>query len=155
MDSVQSRAVSAAPSPRQSARQCARLAAALGVERHTLARVLAGAQHNLSQLRALTLADLRVLGVSLRDAERIFYLVQWERLQAHLERYGTLPQEDLRPLLETLTPIFDRHFSRSVCLNETLLSLYRAEFGTYQAVRSSPPTASPTRRFLHWLGFYL
>ena len=152
---TQYRALSAAPSPRQRARRCARLAAALGVRRRTLAQVLAGAQHNLYHLRSMTLTDLRALGVSLRDAERIFYLVQWERLQAHLERYGTLPQEDLGPLLTTLTPIFDRHFSRSVRLNETLLSLYRAEFGTYQAVRSSPPPASAVRRFLHWLDFYL
>ena len=155
MDSVQSRAVSAAPSARQSVRQCARLAAALGVERRMLAQVLAGAQHNLHHLRTMTLADLGALNVTLRDAERIFYLVQWERLQAHLEQCETLPQEDLGPLLETLTPIFDRHFSRNIRLNETLLALYRTEFGTRKAVRPSPLPSSPTRRFLHWLSFYL
>ena len=134
-------------------RQRSRLAAALGVERRTLADVLAEAQYNLHKLRSLTLTDLQVL-LSARDAERVFYLVQWERLQAHLELYGALPDEgELGPLLTTLTPIFERHFNRNTRLNETLLALYRAELsGRDEDVCLTLTPPSPTRRFLGWLG---
>jgi hypothetical protein len=80
-----------------------RLAGALGVERRALATVLGRAQNNLRKLRALTLPELLALGLRLRDAERIFYLVQWEQLQAHLARRGELPESaELTPLLATL-----------------------------------------------------
>ena len=137
--------VNAAPQERKRSR----LAAALGVERRTLADVLAEAQHNLYTLRAMTLTDLQRL-VSVSDAERVFYLVQWEYLQAHLELYGTLPDKsELEPLLATLTPIFERHFSRSTRLNETLLALYRAELSARNedtCLSLTPPSLA--RQFL-------
>ena len=112
-------------------RRCApRLARALGVERRALEHALNRARHDLTALRNLTLTDLYAPALRTGDAERIFYLVQWERLQAHLETHGELPEPDvLTPLLDTLTPIFERHFSRTARLNETLLGLYRAELG--------------------------
>ncbi len=133
-----------------------RLAAALGVKRRTLEAILERVQHDLGQLRDLTLSELKLL-VNVADAERIFYLVQWERLQAHLEHYGTLPQDELWPLLETLVPIFERHFNpegrgRSR-LNEELIALYRAEFCGLEGemcLNLTPP--SPVRKFLRWLG---
>ncbi len=137
-----------------------RLAAALGLERNTLETILTGVQHDLQHdlqtLRRLTLDDLLALGVRVNDAERLFYLVQWERLQAHLEHRGVLPEtSELGPLLETLTPIFERHFSRNARLNDTLITLYRTEFsqpdeGEDLCLNLTPP--SPTRRFLGWLG---
>lgn len=108
-----------------------RLARALGVERRSLEYALDRARydrahHHLEALRKLTLAELSAPPLRPGDAERIFYLVQWERLQAHLETYGELPEPaELTPLLEALTPIFERHFSRSARLNETLLGLYQ------------------------------
>ena len=133
-----------------------RLAAALGVERRTLEAILERVQHDLGKLRDLTLAELKLL-VNVADAERIFYLVQWERLQAHLELYGTLPQDELWPLLETLVPIFERHFNpkpyRQSRLNEKLVALYRAEFRGLDGemcLNLTPP--SPARKFLQWLG---
>ena len=149
--------VNRAPAPQSQQRQYPRLAAALGVERRTLADVFEQVQHNLSKLRNLTLAELKLL-VNVSDAERIFYLVQWERLQGHLELYGTLPEEDLWPLLETLAPIFERHFNPSFYhrsrLNDTLIALYRAEFFGLDGdvcLNLTPP--SPTQRVLAWLGF--
>ncbi len=140
--------VNAAPQERKRSR----LAAALGVERRTLADVLAQAQYNLDKLRSLTLTDLQLL-LSVRDAERVFYLVQWEYLQAHLELYGTLPQADLEPLLKTLTPIFERHFSGNTRLNETLLALYRAELtGRSEDVCLNLTSPSSAHRLLRWLG---
>ena len=131
-----------------------RLACALGVERRSLATVLGRAQNNLHRLRALTLPELLALGLRSGDAERIFYLVQWERLQAHLERRGELPgSAELTPLLATLNPIFERHFSRGSRLNETLVALYRAELSGRDAepcLSLVPP--SPTKRLLRWLG---
>jgi len=132
-----------------------RLAGALGVERRALATVFGRAQHNLHRLRALTLPELLALGLRLGDAERIFYLVQWERLQAHLERRGELPESaELAPLLEALNPIFERHFRRGSRLNETLVALYRAELSgrdSDSCLTLAPP--SPAKRFLTWLGF--
>ena len=132
-------------------RKRSRLAAALGVERRTLGEVLAQAHYNLPKLRTLSLADLQKL-VSPADAERIFYLVQWERLQAHLEHYGTLPEENLEPLLKTLTPIFERHFSPRLYhrsrLNETLLALYRAELSGCDEDVCLTLTPAPAQRFL-------
>ncbi len=132
----------------------AKLAAALGVERRGLETVLGVTRGDLHDLRALGLADLAAL-TTRRDAERIFYLVQWERLQLFLEAHGELPERtELEPLLAALTPIFERHFSRGERLNETLLALYRAALSgrggsTYLTLR--PP--SPARRLLTWLGF--
>lgn len=117
----------AQPRPRSDA---PRLARALGVERRALGHALNRAHHDLTALRNLTLTDLSAPPLRTGDAERIFYLVQWERLQAYLETHGELPKPaELTPLLDTLTPIFERHFSRTARLNETLLSLYRAELG--------------------------
>lgn len=133
-----------------------RLAAALGVKRRTLEDVLERVQHDLGKLRDLTLSELKLL-VNVADAERIFYLVQWERLQAHLELYGTLPQDELWPLLETLVPIFERHFNPTYGrsrLNEALIALYRAEFCGLEGevcLNLKPP--SPVDQFLRWLGF--
>lgn len=131
-----------------------RLAGVLGVERRSLATVLKRAQNNLHRLRALTLPELLVLGLRPRDAERIFYLVQWERLQAYLERRGELPESaELAPLLEALNPIFERHFSRGSRLNETLIALYRAELtgGDSSGLTLVPPSSA--KCFLTWLGF--
>ncbi len=151
MDSVQQWTVDTAPPQRKRSR----LAAALGVERRTLEPVLVRAQYDVRKLRTLTLTELRGF-VNLADAERIFYLVQWERLQAHLELYGALPEEDLGPLLQTLTPIFERHFSGArdrSRLNETLVALYRAEFsGRHENLCLNLTPPSPARRFLGWLG---
>lgn len=131
-----------------------RLARALGVRRRALSAVLGKAQHNLHSLRKLTLTDLLALGVGARDAERIFYLVQWEGLQAHLELHGELPDKlELTPLLDTLTPIFKRHFSRGARLSETLIALYRAELAEQNAetcLDLTPP--NPAKRLLLWLG---
>lgn len=130
-----------------------RLAAALGVERRALDLVLTEAQHNLYKLRSLTLTDLLALAIYPRDAERIFYLVQWEQLQAHLEVQGELPETGkLTPLLDTLAPIFERHFSQGARLNETLVARYRAELGrdTETCLTLTPP--NPAKRFLLWLG---
>lgn len=132
-----------------------RLAAALGVEPWALELVLATTGHTLSQLRALSLTDLLALKIRTRDAERLFYLVQWERLQEHLERHGELPERDeLEPLLATLNPIFIRHFSRSERLSETLIALYRSELSgrtTEKCLNLTPP--NPASRLLRWLGF--
>jgi len=130
-----------------------RLARSLGVERRALATVFGRAQNNLRRLRALTLPELLALGLRPRDAERIFYLVQWERLQAHLERRGELPESaELAPLLKALNPIFERHFSRGSRLSETLVALYRAELSGGDGggcLTLVPP--SPTKRLLRWL----
>lgn len=131
------------------------LAKALGVERQSLETVLRAAQHNLCKLRDLNLSALHLLGVRPRDAERLYYLVQWERLQAHLERHGELPgSAELEPLLSTLNPIFRKHFSHNGRLNETLIALYRTEL-TLRPEESCLEVTSvtPTRRFLGWLGF--
>lgn len=140
-----------APPPQQ---RHAKLAAALGVERRGLDAVLGAARNDLQGLRALGLADLAAL-TNRRDAERIFYLVQWERLQVFLEAHGELPAAaELGPLLATLTPIFERHFSRGDRLNETLLVLYRAALlGRGEATYLTPRPPSPARRLLTWLGF--
>ena len=153
MSSVQQKLVGAPPPQRRNApRQHVRLAAALGVERRTLEVVLARAQRKLDNLRALPLGELKRL-VGPADAERVFYLVQWERIQAHLELYGTLPDEDLGSLLKTLTPIFERHFSQGVRLNDAL-TRYRSELvspAPDTCLSLTPPP--PSRRFLRWLGF--
>lgn len=140
----------AAP-PRQ---RHAKLAAALGVERRGLDAVLEGVRNDLHGLRALGLADLTAL-TNRRDAERIFYLVQWERLQVFLGAHGELPERtELEPLLKALTPIFERHFSRGERLNETLLALYRAALsGRGESTYLTPRPPSPARRLLTWLGF--
>ena len=132
----------------------AKLAAALGVDRRGLETVLNKARNDLNDLRALGLADLTAL-TTRRDAERIFYLVQWERLQLFLEAHGELPERtELEPLLATLTPIFERHFSRGERLNETLLALYRAALsGRGEGTYLTPRPPSPARRLLTWLGF--
>lgn len=131
-----------------------RLARALGVRRRALSAVLGKAQHNLHSLRELTLTDLLALGIGARDAERIFYLVQWEWLQAHLGHYGELPHSHgLTPLLDTLGPIFERHFSHNARLSEALIALYRAELseqGTETCLNPTPP--GPVKHFLLWLG---
>lgn len=131
-----------------------RLARALGVRRQALSAVLGKAQHNLCKLRALTLAELLALGIGARDAERLFYLVQWEGLQAHLGHYGELPDKlELAPLLDILNPIFERHFSRGARLSETLIALYRAELSgqpTETCLSLTPP--NPAKRLLLWLG---
>lgn len=129
-----------------------RLARSLGVERRSLATVLERAQNNLHRLRALTLPELLALGLRPRDAERIFYLVQWERLQAHLEKRGELPgSAELAPLLEILNPIFERHFSRGARLSETLVALYRAELSGQDSGSLTLVPPSPAKRFLLWL----
>ena len=132
-----------------------RLAAALGVEVRALTRAFGATGYNLSRLRTLSLADLQALELRPHDAERLFYLVQWEYLQDHLERHGELPETGkLEPLLATLNPIFIRHFSRSERLNETLIALYRSELTVAAGERClelTPP--SPTSRLLRWLGF--
>ncbi len=140
-----------APPPRG---RHAKLAAALGVERRGLETVLGATRGDLHDLRALGLADLMAL-TNRRDAERIFYLVQWERLQVFLEAHGELPgAAELEPLLATLAPIFARHFSRGERLNETLLALYRAALsGRGEATYLTPRPPSPARRLLTWLGF--
>ena len=131
-----------------------RLAAALGVERRALGLVFGSVHYNLGRLRALSLADLLRLNIRLRDAERLFYLVQWEGLQAHLESHGELPGvRDLEPLLATLNPLFIRHFSQGERLNETLIALYRGELSQEARERClelTPPTRA--RRVLGWLG---
>lgn len=130
-----------------------RLARALGVRRWALSAVLGRAQHNLHSLRELTLTDLLALDIGARDAERIFYLVQWERLQAHLGHYGELPHShELAPLLETLSPIFERHFSRNARLSEALIALYRAELGRDAEACLTLTLPHPAKRFLLWLG---
>lgn len=130
-----------------------RLARALGVERRALGHALNRARHDLTALRKLTLADLSKPPLRTGDAERIFYLVQWERLQAHLETHGKLPEPaELAPLLETLTPIFERHFSRTARLNETLLSLYRAELGAdAHAELTAQNPAGFWQHFVFWM----
>ena len=142
------------PSTPPRSNRLSRLARALGVRQQALSVVLGKAQHNLYRLRALTLADLLALGIGTRDAERLFYLVQWERLQAHLGHYGELPDShELAPLLDTLNPIFERHFSQDGRLSEALLALYRAEFVEQDAeacLDLTPP--NPARRLLLWLG---
>ena len=132
----------------------AKLAAALGVDRRGLETVLNKARNDLNDLRALGLADLTAL-TNRRDAERIFYLVQWERLQVFLGAHGELPERtELEPLLKALTPIFERHFSRGERLNETLLALYRAALsGRGESTYLTPRPPSPARRLLTWLGF--
>ena len=131
----------------------AKLAAALGVERRGLEAVLGETRGDLHDLRALGLADLTAL-TDRRDAERIFYLVQWERLQLFLEAHGELPERtELEPLLATLTPIFERHFSRGERLNESLLALYRAALSGRGDTYLTPRPPSPARRLLTWLGF--
>lgn len=129
------RQVQQQPQPQQQAQprprsDVPRLARALGVERRALGHALNRAHYDLTALRKLTLTDLSAPPFRTGDTERIFYLVQWERLQAYLETHAELPEPaELTPLLDTLTPIFERHFSRTARLNETLLSLYRAELG--------------------------
>lgn len=132
----------------------AKLSAALGVERRGLEAVLTAVRGDLQDLRALGLADLLAL-TNRCDAERIFYLVQWERLQVHLEAHGELPERaELEHLLATLTPIFERHFSRGERLNETLLALYRAALsGRGESTYLTPRPPSPAQRLLTWLGF--
>ena len=134
-------------------RRHAKLASALGVERQGLEAVLDKAR-DLHSLRALGLADLLAL-TNRRDAERIFYLVQWERLQVHLGAHSELPAAaELEPLLATLTPIFEQHFSRSERLSETSLALYRSALpGRGAATYLTPRPPSPARRLLTWLGF--
>lgn len=144
----------ARPAPRPS-KGIPRLAAALGVEPGALSLAFGATGYTLNRLRALSLTELKALDLRPRDAERLYYLVQWEYLQDHLERRGELPETgELEPLLATLNPIFIRHFSRSERLNETLIALYRSEL-TRQAgercLELTPP--SPTSRFLRWLGF--
>lgn len=132
-----------------------RLASALGVERRALEHALSATHYNLGKLRALSLPDLLALGIRNRDAERLYYLVQWERLQDHLERHGELPERDeLEPLLAALNPIFIRHFSRVERLNETLIALYRSELSGQAEERClelTPP--NPASRLFRWLGF--
>ncbi len=132
----------------------ARLASALGVDTRALERAFSATRYSLSRLRALSLPEVQALGLRLRDAERLYYLVQWEYLQDHLERHGELPEVGtLEPLLATLNPIFIRHFSRGERLNETLIALYRNELTAATGERClelTPP--SPTSRFLRWLG---
>lgn len=144
----------AAPKVQSTRNRLGRLAGALGAERAALSTVLGAAQGSLHGLRRLTLSDLLELELRERDAERIFYLVQWEGLQAHLERRGELPgSAELAPLLATLNPIFERHFSRGARLSETLVALYRAELSGQDSdgcLTLVPP--SPTKRLLHLFG---
>ncbi len=133
-----------------------RLARAFGVERRALGHALNRARHDLTALRKLTLADLSTPPLRTGDAERIFYLVQWERLQAHLETHGKLPEPaELAPLLETLTPIFERHFSHTAPLsrrlNETLLTLHRAELGLYAISQPGLTARFPKRSLPYFL----
>jgi hypothetical protein len=143
-----------APSTSSRHSRLSRLARTLGVRRQTLSAVFGKAQHNLRRLRELTLVELLELGIGTRDAERLFYLVQWERLQAHLGHYGKLPDSrELAPLLATLNPIFERHFSQDGRLSEALIALYRAELAGQDAetcLDLTPP--SPAKRLLLWLG---
>jgi hypothetical protein len=142
------------PSTPPRSHRLSRLARALGVRRQALSAVLGKAQHNLYKLRELTLTDLLALGIGTRDAERLFYLVQWERLQAHLGHYGELPDSlELAPLLETLNPIFERHFSQDGRLSDALIALYRAELAgqpTETCLSLTPP--NPAKRLWLWLG---
>lgn len=142
------------PSASKAGKGLPRLAAALGVERRSLELVLSSTGYTLSRLRALSLSDLQSL-VRVRDAERFFYLVQWEYLQEHLERHGELPDAgELEPLLATLNPIFIRHFSRGERLSDTLIALYRSELSVQfeeRCLELTPP--NPASRLLRWLGF--
>lgn len=134
-----------------------RLAGVLGVERRALETVLTAAHHDLERLRRLTLGDLRTLGLRTHDAERIFYLVQWERLQAHLELHGELLERPkLAPLLGTLAPIFERHFDRNARLNDALLALYRAELSDHGAtpVTTRSPDERASRGWRRLCGFF-
>jgi hypothetical protein len=144
----------AAPKLRPAPNRLGRLAGALGVERRALETALTAAHRELERLRRLTLGDLRALGLRAHDAERIFYLVQWERLQAHLELHGELLERpELAPLLATLAPIFERHFDRNGRLNDALLALYRAEITGRDGNSLNPEPLSSAKRFLLWLGF--
>lgn len=142
----------AAPKVRPMRNRLGRLASALGVERSALTTALGAAQGTLQGLRRLTLSDLLELELRLGDAERIFYLVQWERLQAHLERRGELPESgELESLLRVLIPIFERHFSRGAHLSDALLA-YRAEFSGNES--GYDPALAPTglaERARRWL----
>jgi hypothetical protein len=147
----------AAPKVLPTRSRLGRLAGVLGVERRALETVLAAAHHDLERLRRLTLGELRALGLPARDAERIFYLVQWERLHAHLELHGELLERpELAPLLETLAPIFERHFDHNDRLNDALLALYRAELLDHGAtpVTTRSPGGHAPRGWRRLCGFF-
>lgn len=116
----------------------ARVNAALNAFRRT-PRARAGS--DLAKLRQLSLAELTALPeLTLEEAEKLFYVVQWERLQAHLELCGTLPGDaELGPLLASLNPLFERHFHARIQLSAPFVKDYRALFPTPHACRWPRP----------------
>ena len=117
--------------------------------------------YDLGALRRLSLVELGALpGMTPDAAEKLFYLVQWEGVQAHLELHGSLPERaKLGPLLDVLTPIFERHFETTDRLSAEVLTRYRAQlaaqrrscWGQRPCLEGLP---RPTRaRLLTWLGF--
>lgn len=137
------------------------LADALGVAKPAVQRVLAHADFDVEALKHFSLLELGALpGMTQDAAEKLFYLVQWEHLQAHLELHGSLPESaELEPLLSTLTPIFERHFRDTDRLNAAFLRRYRAHLaGSQRPCRWQRPCLEllpklPKSRFLTWLGF--
>ena len=85
---------------------------ALSVARKEVRTLLNVVDKDLLRLEALTLSELEtVRGVSRCTAQKVFYAVQVERLQRHLEDCGALPEpEVLEPLLSVLKPIYAAHF---------------------------------------------
>jgi len=137
------------------------LAEVLGVRRRTVRAVFEHVAYDLVVLRQLRLEELEALpGVGGESARKLFYFVQWERLQSHLEANGELPEpETLVPLLGSLTPIYERHFKDKDLSRGGSLSLYREQlaksqvFSPWGCSYAGFRTRSPLRCFLAWLGF--
>jgi hypothetical protein len=113
-----------------------KVACALGVRRRALEAVFTAAAFDPGEVQRLSLAQLAAFPeVALEEAEKLFYFVQWERLQTHLELCGSLPGDaELAPLLASLQPLFERHFRARIQLSASLVRAYRALF-------SAPPRA--------------
>ena len=104
-------------------------ASSLSVARQEVRTLLKFVGRDLLRLEALTLGELEAVpDVSRSTAQKVFYAVQVERLQRHLEDCGALPEPDvLTPLRELLKPIYEAHFEARQ-MSASFSPRYRAHY---------------------------
>ena len=100
-------------------------ASRLQLNKDEVKAVIHSVKGDVGRLEALTLQHLEETGISEETAQKLFYFVQWDKLQRHLEMYDALPESaDLELLLSTLALIRERHFQR-LYISASLVAMYR------------------------------
>lgn len=102
-------------------------ASRLHLDKEEVKAVIRSVGGNIERLEALTLERLEATGISEATAQKLFYFVQWSKLQRHLEMYDTLPESADLEVLTTLALIRERHFQR-LYISASLVSMYRAAY---------------------------